>query len=61
MANESIKLEIRKSGLYHWQIAEGLNASPSTLSVRLRRELPENEKQEIRSIIERLSGQLVAK
>ncbi len=57
MCNADIRLEVAGAGLKLWQIAEGLNTCDSTLSRKLRRELPIEEKARIRSIIERLKAQ----
>ena len=61
MQNQDLKQLAKQSGVYLWQIAHELGMVDTAFSRRLRFELPEAEKQEIRSIIERLSGQLVAK
>ncbi len=57
MCNADIRLEVAGAGLKLWQIAEGLNTCDSTLSRKLRRELPIEEKARIRSIIKRLKAQ----
>lgn len=53
LANESIKNEIRMAGLYQWQVAEEMGISEATLSRKMRKELPENEKNIIKDIIEK--------
>lgn len=55
MKNEDIRTATKEAGLRLWQIAEGLGIRDYDLSRRLRLELPEAEKREIFSIIERLS------
>lgn len=56
MANEIIKNEIKSAGIKFWQIADKLGYYDSTFSKKLRKELPENEKEKIRSIIDELSN-----
>ena len=54
--NQDIRTEVKNSGLYLWQIAEEMNISDNYMSRLLRKELSEEKKKEIRSIIERLTG-----
>lgn len=56
MKNQDIRREVAGAGLYLWQIAEGLGIPDSGLSRLLRKELSEEKKKEIRSIIKRLTG-----
>ncbi len=56
MANIDIRAEILKSGLRMWRIAEHLNFSDSAFSRYLRHELPELEKERIRTAICELSA-----
>lgn len=58
MTNQDIRLEVAGNGLKLWQIAEGLGITDSSFSRRLRKELPESEKEKIRIIIEQLTNQL---
>lgn len=51
MHNQDIRYEILASGLKLWQIAEALGITDSTFSRKLRKELPETEKERIRTII----------
>lgn len=51
MHNQDIRYEILASGLKLWQIAEALGITDSTFSRKLRKELPEAEKERIRTII----------
>lgn len=55
MCNQDIRKEIRSVGLYQWNIAEALGISESVLTRRLRHELPEEEKEKIRSVIKELT------
>lgn len=54
MANEDIRNEIKNAGLYMWHIADGLGISDTRFSVKLRHELPLEEKDRIRQIIKEL-------
>lgn len=54
MANQDIKLLARESGVKLWQIAESLKITDTMFSKRLRHELPDEKKAEIRSIIKEL-------
>lgn len=42
-------------GVRMWQIADELNIQASTLCMRMRKELPEDEKKKIFEIIDKLS------
>ena len=53
-ANCEIRERAKKVGCYLWQIAEQLGMSDSALSRKLRRELPEKEKEKILAIIDRM-------
>lgn len=54
MCNRVIKEKAREAGVRLWQIAEELGITDGTFSRKLRRELPEAEKERIFSIIEAL-------
>ncbi len=56
IANNDIKTQAKKSGVYLWQIADKLGIADTRFSVKLRRELPQEEKAKIFSIIEELKG-----
>ena len=51
MRNQDIRDEIKQSGVRCWMVAEKLGISDVTCCRRLRKELPEIEKQKIRNII----------
>lgn len=51
MKNNDIRKEIEKSGLKYWQVAERYGISDGNFSRKLRRELPEEEKEKIFKII----------
>ena len=52
--NKDIKVKARKSGVLIWEIADRLGIADTTMSRKLRRELPDSEKQEIFKIIDEL-------
>ena len=51
MQNMDIRQEAKSAGVKLWQIAEGLGINDGNFSRRLRKELPEQEKARIRTII----------
>ena len=55
MENLDIRSKLREAGLYQWQLAEGMKIAEQTLVRKLRREVPEKEKQKIFAIIEELA------
>lgn len=57
IANNDIKTQAKKSGVYLWQIADKLGIADTRFSVKLRRELPSKEKEKIFRIIEELRGE----
>ena len=54
-ANRDIRDAVEEKGFRLWELAEALGLQDSNLSKKLRRELPEDEKKKIFSII----GQMV--
>ena len=56
MQNKDIREEIRIAGLRHWQIVDQLKITDSVFSKKLRYELSDSEKQEIRNIISKLKN-----
>lgn len=56
IANNDIKSQAKISGVYLWQVAQRLGITDSTLSRKLRRELPTEEKERIFNIIDELRG-----
>lgn len=52
MANETIRREISKAGLYQWMIADCMGISEITFSRLLRHELTEDQLQRVRDAIE---------
>lgn len=53
-ANEEIREALAKSKVKHWELAEKIGVTASWLSVRLRKELPEVEKQKLLSLIDEI-------
>lgn len=52
MKNLRIRSAAKKAGLKGWEIADLIGVHPSTLSAKLRHEMPEAEQQRIISLIE---------
>lgn len=55
MKNQDIRRTAAGSGVKLWQIAESLGIADCSLSRKLRKELPNDEKEKIFSIIDRLA------
>jgi len=47
LANKDIRTAIKNTGLHQWQVADRLSISENTMSRKLRKELPEEEKKRI--------------
>jgi hypothetical protein len=56
MNNQEIRLAVRQAKIKLWRVADALGITDSTLSRKLRHELPEDEKQRILAIIRNLSN-----
>lgn len=56
MANKDIREAAKRAGVFLWQIAEKLGMNDGNFSRKLRRELPEEEKEQIIGIIAELAG-----
>lgn len=54
MNNKELKQIITTNGLYLWQVAEALGITDSTFSRKLRKELTDDEKNNILRIVEEL-------
>lgn len=54
-ANITIRKMSKDKGVFLWEIADALGMNDSTLSKKLRKELPQKETEKIVSIIDRLS------
>lgn len=59
MQNQDIRRAAAGAGIRLWQIAEAMHMADSSLSRKLRRELPADEKERIYKIIHSLSGEVV--
>lgn len=59
MMNQDIRRTAAGAGVKLWQIAEALGIADCSLSRKLRKELPQEEKEKIFSIIKRLSQEVV--
>lgn len=58
MTNQDIRRTAAGAGVKLWQIAEALGIADCSLSRKLRRELPQEEKDRIFSIIRELSREV---
>ena len=58
MANQDIRRAAAGAGVKLWQVADSLGIADCSLSRKLRRELPQAEKEKIFSIIERLEKEV---
>lgn len=59
MKNQDIRRTAAGSGVKLWQIAEALGIADCSLSRKLRKELPNDEKEKIFSIIDQLAKEAV--
>lgn len=60
MTNVEIRRAAGSAGVKLWELAEALGIADTSLSRKLRRELPDDEKQRILEIIDRLSKEASA-
>ncbi len=58
MSNQDIRRTAAGAGVKLWQIAEALEIADCSLSRKLRRELPAEEKERIFAIIDRLAKEV---
>lgn len=58
MANETIKNTAKEKGVKLWIVAEACGMTDSAFSRKLRHDLPEEQKQQIIQIIEKLSQEV---
>jgi hypothetical protein len=56
-ANKDIRQYAKTKGVLLWEVAERLNINDSNFSRKLRKELPENEKTEIKGIIDSIANE----
>ena len=59
MANQDIRRTAAGNGVRLWQLADALGIADSSLSRKLRRELPDEEKKKILSVIAKLAKEAV--
>lgn len=55
-ANEDIRTAAKNAGIFLWEVAQEYGLSDGNFSRKLRRELPEGEKEKVLAIIDRLAG-----
>lgn len=55
--NLEIRQLIESNGLKYWEVADRLGIADTTFSRRLRKELPEERKAEIREVVGELKGE----
>lgn len=55
IANERIRVAAKEAGVCLWEIAEKLNIQDSAFSRKLRRELPDKDRDKVLGIIRELS------
>lgn len=60
MKNKDIRQAAKTAGVKLWQIAEAVGLNDGNFSRKLRHELPDDEKQRILEIIDRLSKEVSA-
>lgn len=58
MSNQDIRRTAAGAGVKLWQIADALGIADCSLSCKLRKELPQEEKEEIFTIIQKLSQEV---
>ena len=58
MRNQDIRRTAAAAGVKLWQIADALGVADCSFSRKLRKELPQEEKQKIFSIIQKLSQEV---
>lgn len=54
MKNKEIKIAMLEKGLKQWKVAEALGVSESAFCRKMRKELPNDEKEKILAVIEEL-------
>lgn len=57
LANKEIREQAKASGIKLWQVAAEYGCNDGNFSRKLRKELPESEKEKIVAIIEQLKGE----
>lgn len=57
LCNTDIRTAAKQKGVRLWEVADWLNVSEPTITRKLRRELPADEKQRIISLIDEISAE----
>ena len=57
LCNIDIRTAAKQNGVRLWEVADWLNVSEPTITRKLRRELPADEKQRIISLIDEISAE----
>ena len=57
LANTDIRTKAKGAGVKLWELADRLNISEPTITRKLRKELPQDEKQKIFDIIDRIAAE----
>ncbi len=57
-ANLDVREQAKKAGVYLWQIAAAIGVSEPTFNRRMRVEMPENEKEQVKQVIDRIADKL---
>lgn len=56
LSNSDVRTKARENGVRLWEIADKLGISEPTITRKLRRELPADEKQKILAIIDEIAA-----
>lgn len=56
-ANLDVRECAKKAGIYLWQIAAAIGVSEPTFNRRMRVEMPETEKEQVKKVISRLEAE----
>lgn len=56
--NQAIRQAAQEKGVFFWQIADAIGIHEGTFSRRLRRELPQEDREKILAIIDELSKEV---
>ena len=57
LCNTDIRTAAKQNGVRLWEVADRLNVSEPTITRKLRRELPADEKQRIISLIDEIAAE----
>ncbi len=56
-ANVDVRKRAKKAGVYLWQIAAAIGVSETTFNRRMRVEMPEAEKEQVKKVIRHLEAE----